>query len=96
MKKNQTYLVVDTETGGLDPRKHSILSCSIPFPLPSKFSVIFSKYIIIELLFCSITVSDMLFGFKIVDKRELINQREAAFVSTNKNEQTNEIEICSL
>jgi DNA polymerase-3 subunit epsilon len=26
MKKNQTYLVVDTETGGLDPKKHSILS----------------------------------------------------------------------
>jgi DNA polymerase III alpha subunit (gram-positive type) len=26
MKKNQTYLVVDTETGGLDPEKQSILS----------------------------------------------------------------------
>ena len=26
MKKNQTYLVVDTETGGLDPKSHSILS----------------------------------------------------------------------
>lgn len=26
MKKNQTYLVVDTETGGLDAKKHSILS----------------------------------------------------------------------
>ena len=26
MKRNQTYLVVDTETGGLDPKKHSILS----------------------------------------------------------------------
>lgn len=46
MKRNKTYLVVDTETGGLNPYKNSILSCAGVLWKPGKMiKPIFNFYV---------------------------------------------------